>query len=77
MTQGVETDIATINRISAVPAMLQVISEMTGMRFAAIARVTATSWTACAVLDKLGFGLKPGGELDLATTLCFESMGSY
>ena len=77
MTQGVETDIATINRISAVPAMLQVISEMTGMRFAAIARVTATSWTACAVLDKLGFGLKPGGELDLATTLCFESMGSH
>ena len=77
MVQGVETDIATINRISAVPAMLQVISEMTGMRFAAIARVTATSWTACDVLDKLGFGLKPGGELDLATTLCFESMGSH
>ena len=77
MVQGVDTDIATINRISAVPAMLQVISEMTGMRFVAIARVTSTSWTACAVLDRLGFGLKPGGELDLATTLCFESMGSH
>lgn len=77
MVQGVDTDIATINRISAVPTMLQVISEMTGMRFAAIARVTSTRWTACAVLDKLGFGLETGGELDLTTTLCFESMGSH
>lgn len=77
MTQGVETDIATINRISAVPAILQVISEMTGMRFAAVARVTPTSWTACAVLDNLGFGLKPGGELDLVSTLCFETLGSH
>ena len=77
MTQGVETDIATINRISAVPAILQVISEMTEMRFAAVARVTPTSWTACAVLDNLGFGLKPGGELDLVSTLCFETLGSH
>lgn len=70
-------DITTIGRISAVPAMLQVISEMTGMRFAAIARVTQDSWTACAVLDKLGFGLEVGGELELATTLCFDSMNSH
>ena len=47
MAPGVVDDIATINRISAVPAMLQVIAEMTGMRFAAVARVTQTTWTAC------------------------------
>ena len=77
MAQGTTDDIATINRISAVPAILQVVTEMTGMRFAAVARVTQTTWTACAVLDKLGFGLQPGGELDLVSTLCFESMNSH
>ena len=77
MATGAVDDIATINRISAVPAMLQVIAEMTGMRFAAVARVTQTTWTACAVLDKLGFGLQAGGELDLVSTLCFESMNSH
>ncbi|MBP2228851.1 signal transduction histidine kinase [Azospirillum agricola] len=66
------SDLETIKRISAVPAMLQVVTEMTGLRFAAVARVTETSWTACAVLDRLGFGLEAGGELDLVTTLCHE-----
>ena len=65
-------DIATIGRISAVPAILQVIREMTGLRFAAVARVTEDSWTACAVLDQLGFGLQVGGELEVTTTLCHE-----
>jgi len=54
-------DIATIGRISAVHAMLQVISDMTGLRFAAVARVTDDTWTACAVLDQLDFGLGIGG----------------
>ena len=71
------TDIATIGRISAVPAMLQVISDMTGMRFAAVARVTEDTWTACAVLDQLEFGLGIGGELDLTTTICHEIRGSH
>ena len=71
------TDIATIGRISAVPAMLQVINEMTGLRFAAVARVTDDSWTACAVLDHLDFGLLVGGELDLTTTLCHEVRSSH
>ena len=70
-------DIATIGRISAVPAMLKVISDMTGLRFAAVARVTEDTWTACAVLDNLGFGLGVGGELDLTTTICHEIRGSH
>jgi len=70
-------DIATIGRISAVPAMLQVISDMTGLRFAAVARVTDDSWTACAVFDQLAFGLDVGGELELNTTLCHEIRGSH
>ncbi|WP_309674269.1 GAF domain-containing sensor histidine kinase [Pseudomonas sp.] len=72
MGQAAAADIATIGRISAVPAILQVIRELTGLRFAAVARVTEESWTACAVLDQLNFGLQVGGELDLVTTLCHE-----
>ncbi|KDN97491.1 MULTISPECIES: GAF domain-containing sensor histidine kinase [Pseudomonas] len=77
MSTAVTSDIATISRINAVPAILQVICETTGMRFAAVARVTDSSWTACAVLDSLGFGLKVGGELELITTLCHEIRASH
>ncbi|WP_455926284.1 GAF domain-containing sensor histidine kinase [Pseudomonas putida] len=72
MGNNIAADIATIGRIDAVPAMLQVVCETTGLRFAAVARVTDTHWTACAVRDNLGFGLGVGGELELATTLCDE-----
>ena len=72
MGQTAAADIATISRISAVPAILQVISELTGLRFAAVARITEEAWTACAVLDRLDFGLQVGDELDLVSTLCNE-----
>ncbi|PAU62231.1 GAF domain-containing sensor histidine kinase [Pseudomonas sp. PICF141] len=72
MGQTAAADITTIGRISAVPAILQVISELTGLRFAAVARVTEDSWTACAVLDRLDSGLKVGDKLDLVPTLCNE-----
>lgn len=63
---------ALIGRLDAVPAILQILSDMTGLRFAAVARVTSDSWTACAVLDRLGFGLQPGGTLAVTTTLCHD-----
>ncbi|MFJ2281971.1 ATP-binding protein [Pseudomonas sp. NPDC087803] len=77
MGQSKAADIATIGRISAVPAILQVIRELTGLRFAAVARVTEESWTTCAVLDQLDFGLQVGGELDVVTTLCHEIRQSH
>lgn len=77
MRQSISHDVATISRISAVPAILQVITESTGLGFAAVARVTEDSWTACAVLDNLGFGLKPGGELELTSTICHEIRSSH
>jgi GAF domain-containing protein len=43
---------------------------MTGMGFAAVACVTDDRWIACQVLDKIEFGLTPGGELDVSTTIC-------
>lgn len=65
-------DIDAVQSITAVPTILRVVAETTGMRFVCIARVDADSWTTCAVHDQLGFGLKPGDALELATTLCNE-----
>ena len=70
--ESVARDVSAIARLSSVPTILRVVSEMTGLRFVAIARVTNDSWTACAVLDTIDFGLPVGGELDVATTLCSE-----
>jgi hypothetical protein len=68
--------VAAIGRIEAVPTLLAVLCEATGMRFAVVARVTDTTWTACAVQDDIHLGVKPGGELAVNTTLCFESSAS-
>lgn len=68
----VEADVARVARIAAVPRILDAVVMMTGMRFAAVARVTEASWTACAVRDDLAFGLLPGGELELESTICNE-----
>lgn len=70
---AIALDVAAIGRLSAVPALLRLICQNTGMGFAAVARVTDGSWTACAVQDDIAFGLLPGGELDVTTTLCRES----
>src|SRR6187402_102957 len=70
--QEIAKDIAAIARIDAIPSLLRLICQNTGMGFAAVARVTDGTWTACAVQDNIQFGLKPGGQLDVHTTLCKE-----
>ncbi len=65
--------IAAVQRIDAVPTLLQVLCETSGMGFAAVARVTEDSWTACAVHDSIDFGMKSGHQLDVNTTLCIEA----
>jgi signal transduction histidine kinase len=42
------------------------------MGFAAIARVTDDRWVTCAAHDLISFGLKPGDELEVETTICHE-----
>lgn len=69
---AIEADVAAIASIAAVPQMLEVICRTTGMGFAAVARVTDAQWVCCASRDEIGFGLLPGGELVLETTLCNE-----
>jgi signal transduction histidine kinase len=72
VAESVAHDIATVARIGAVPSILQMVCTATGMRFATVARVTEDRWVACAVRDEIDFGLKPGGELPLKTTICNE-----
>ena len=72
----IEDDVAAIARIDAVPRILEVICRTTGMGFAAVARVTEDRWVACAVRDEIEFGLTPGGELRVETTICNEIRAS-
>ncbi|HEY0442471.1 MAG TPA: GAF domain-containing protein, partial [Xanthobacteraceae bacterium] len=65
-------DVAAIARIDAVAKILEVVCRTTGMGFAAVARVTEARWIACAVRDEIAFGLAPGGELKVETTICNE-----
>jgi signal transduction histidine kinase len=74
--EEIARDIQSIGQIESVPTLLDVLCETTGMRFAAIARVTEHTWTACMVKDDIDFGLAPGGQLAVETTLCVESMRS-
>ena len=68
--------IAAVASIKAVPTILDIICRTTGMRFAAVARVTEQRWIACSVQDDIAFGLQPGGELDVESTLCHEVRGN-
>jgi signal transduction histidine kinase len=68
--------VAAIARMEAVPSLLKVLCEITGMRVAVVARVTEDTWTACAVKDEAHFGLKPGMEFPVDRTLCFDSRAS-
>lgn len=72
-SDSIVEDVAAIGRIDAVPALLRIVCDVTGMGFSAVARVTSGTWTACAVQDSLGFGLVAGGQLGIDTTLCRES----
>jgi hypothetical protein len=65
-------DIAAIGRIPIVPYILETICRTTGLGFSAVARVTPERWIACAVEDKIQFGLLPGGELKVDSTICHE-----
>ena len=61
-----------ISRIEAIPTILDTVCRVTGMGFAAVARVTDEEWVAYAVRDDINFGLKPGADLKLDTTICNE-----
>jgi len=76
LPDDLKADISAIGRIDAVSTILDVVCRTTGMGFAAVARVTDRHWIACAVRDNISFGLKPGGELEVETTICDEIRAS-
>ncbi|TMV85464.1 GAF domain-containing protein, partial [Thioclava sp. BHET1] len=52
--------------------ILEACGTATGMGFVAVARVTEDRWVTCASRDRVNFGLTPGDELDVASTICCE-----
>lgn len=72
MSEDFQSDVEAIGRLSAVPTILDVVCRMTGMGFAAVARVTSDRWIACSVKDEIAFGLTPGSELKVESTICHE-----
>jgi len=72
-SQDIACAVAAIGRVDAVPTLLKVLCEMTGLRFAAVARVEGRTWTAYAVRDDLWLSVQPGGELSCMARLGFDS----
>ena len=69
-------DLDTVASIPAIPLILEVVCRTTGLRFAAVARVTEARWITCAGRDDIAFGLLPGSELKVETTICNEIRAS-
>ncbi|RYY92084.1 MAG: GAF domain-containing sensor histidine kinase, partial [Chitinophagaceae bacterium] len=69
---ALQQDIARITRIPIIHSIMDVVAQTTGMGFVGVARVTDAAWIACAVRDRIGFGLRPGEELPLESTICNE-----
>ncbi len=72
----IAADVASVARVEFIPTVLALIQEHTGLRWSAVARVDAASWTACAVRDQQGvnLGLVQGSQIPIETTLCVEVM---
>jgi GAF domain-containing protein len=64
--------IAELSNNVEILAILREVCDITDMGFSAVARVTEDRWIACQVIDKIEFGLEPGGELEVKTTICNE-----
>lgn len=70
MSATVEAWAAEVAEIAAIPDILNVICQNTGLGVAAVAHVTRERWVACATRDQIGFGLAPGTELPIDQTFC-------
>jgi signal transduction histidine kinase len=64
--------VTAIGRIDAVPPLLDVLCEITGMRLAMVAHVAGKVWTVCAVRDDLDLGVTAGSQFALRTNLDLE-----
>lgn len=65
-------EVAAIAEVESTSNILQLVTRLTHLRFAAIARVTDKQWIACAVYDEIQFGVSPGDEMAVELTICDE-----
>ncbi|KUM43631.1 PAS domain S-box protein [Pseudomonas sp. EpS/L25] len=72
LSSSLAQDVDLVAEIAAIPRILDTVCRLTGMGFAAVARVTDDRWIACCTLDLIGFGLGPGDELVVESTICDE-----
>lgn len=72
LPEPIAADVATVGALDMVPTLLDTVCRITGMGFAAIARVTDDRWIACSIADAIEFGLQPGDALTLRSTICHE-----
>jgi len=72
LQEDFKKDIEDVGKIPIISNLLNVICQTTNMGFAAVARVTDDRWITCSVRDDINFGLKPGDELEIKTTICNE-----
>ncbi|MBN2990546.1 GAF domain-containing protein [Pseudomonas cedrina subsp. fulgida] len=63
---------AAIAEIEATTSILQLVTRLTNMRFAGIAKFTDHKWVVCSVHDTVNMGINVDDALDLETTLCSE-----
>lgn len=63
---------AAIAEIEATTCILKLVTRLTEMRFAGIAKFTETEWVVCAAYDPNEIGISPGDIWELETTLCSE-----
>lgn len=63
---------AAIAEIEATTSILRLVTRLTGMRFAGIAKFTDHEWVVCSAYDPLDMGISADDVLDLETTLCSE-----
>jgi GAF domain-containing protein len=63
---------AAIAEIEATTSILQLVTRLTGIRFAGIAKFTDLEWVVCSAHDTMDMGIHVDDVLDLETTLCSE-----
>lgn len=63
---------SAIAEIEATTNVLRLVTRLTGMRFAGIAKFTDADWIACSVYDPTDLGMDDGDVFELETTLCNE-----
>ncbi|MDN3596052.1 GAF domain-containing sensor histidine kinase [Zunongwangia endophytica] len=69
---NLKKDIEDVNEIPGIHSLLNVISSTCKMKFVAVARVTEDRWITAVSKDDIEFGLRPGDELEVGSTICNE-----